>query len=368
MTPIHRYSNIVEVTTPLDPLSDVLSWIRGYRSSEYMAEILQQKHGFRAAQSTQQAARAIAKHAETAGMFLDQAFSGRTELSFLPIYYALANLAKITIITSGRIHDLARQRLHGATWSGISTASHDLATDHISLQGEGVIPLLYTTLTGTPWPTVRRRNRAGQWIASAKRRIQMRDVYPLIPSISHEFHDIYAVPQRVNLIDVYTDEVAPNSYCLVVKFQESPLPAGRRRSDYKILRGLAPDAKRFVSQPVAAASSDDAISVLMRDFPAYLLYSDIVTARLPPVGGPLRGKALVTFTPASSSSLLWPEELPILLAFFHLSNVVRYDPEWLHKLFDSKAAGLLEVLVRHATYRYLLLFCSALNKTTFFIT
>jgi hypothetical protein len=60
------------------------------------------------------------------------------------------------------------------------------------------------------------------------------------------------------------------------------------------------------------------------------------------------------FTPVTRSKVPFPEEFPILLALFHLGNVVRYDPERLDKILDSKACSVVETLRRHATLTFLL--------------
>lgn len=84
----------------------------------------------------------------------------------------------------------------------------------------------------------------------------------------------------------------------------------------------------------------------------YLLYSDS------------DGKP---YTPVSARSLLLPEEIPIALAFFHLSSVVRYKPEFLSKLRDSRYWPVLAALRYHGLYRATLLFWSHVQQRTLFI-
>ena len=78
--------------------------------------------------------------------------------------------------------------------------------------------------------------------------------------------------------------------------------------------------------------------------------------------------APVSLTPICNKQLLLPEELPILLAFFHMSNVVRYNPEFLVRLEDSPEWGLLHVFSRQGIYRYLVLFWSFFNQRTYLVT
>jgi len=53
------------------------------------------------------------------------------------------------------------------------------------------------------------------------------------------------------------------------------------------------------------------------------------------------------------------------LLFFWLSNVVRYSPEQLEELQDSRLWPILLTLRKHATLRFLILFWSYFHKTSF---
>ena len=62
--------------------------------------------------------------------------------------------------------------------------------------------------------------------------------------------------------------------------------------------------------------------------------------------------------PVAGGKLLLPEELPLICAFYHMSSVVRYDPDTLTKLMGSRCWPMLLALRKHGTYRFLLLFWS----------
>jgi len=75
-----------------------------------------------------------------------------------------------------------------------------------------------------------------------------------------------------------------------------------------------------------------------------------------------------TYTPlASSLPILLPEEVPIWIAFFHMSSIVRYRPEYLAKLFDDKSWPVLHGLSRHGIFRYLNLTLNFAHQTTYSI-
>jgi hypothetical protein len=58
------------------------------------------------------------------------------------------------------------------------------------------------------------------------------------------------------------------------------------------------------------------------------------------------------------------EELPIVLAFFHLSSVVRYKPEFLARLRDSRYWPVLMSMQTHCMNKLLLLFWSYVHRRT----
>jgi len=115
----------------------------------------------------------------------------------------------------------------------------------------------------------------------------------------------------------------------------------------------------------------DPKSHLCEQMRLFLLYDTKSSLALRVSSGSFHGESygefMGTYTPVSGSNLLLPEELPILLAFFHLSNVVRYAPERLLKLHDSKASAVLQSLIRQGAYRFIELFWSYLNKKTYIL-
>jgi hypothetical protein len=73
----------------------------------------------------------------------------------------------------------------------------------------------------------------------------------------------------------------------------------------------------------------------------------------------------VASTPISNRNHVFNEELCITLAYFHLSNVVRYNPEHLFKLMDSKYWAILLALRKHGYLRYLKQMWGNFNKYSF---
>ena len=76
---------------------------------------------------------------------------------------------------------------------------------------------------------------------------------------------------------------------------------------------------------------------------------------------------VVQLVPESAGDLLLPEELPLICAFYHMSSVVRYNPDGLRKLRDSKYWPVLLALRRHGAYRFLMLFWSFMTQCSTYI-
>lgn len=338
----------------LDPLEDFASWIRGLRSKKYTAEILRDKHGFSDTNKICASSRAIAAHADCAVEFLDQAFSGPVRGSYLPIYYAMLDLAKIAVIFGGRVKELQEQRLHGAGWSGIRCASQDLLTDHITLYDRGAIALFYKTLVGNMWPKTLKKGKKGKWVNTYDRKILLRDLYPFINGVSVEYRRTYEKKERLVSVEIRAQEVEQDLWRLEVTFPGlgKDLTSSVQKREFRILSGLKLEAGKYVTPTVPATNVNEIRVKFCDRFRWFLIYLQVEHAN-----------AIGTLTPQSNSTFLLPEEIPILLAFFHLANVVRYDPERLARLFDSKACGMLEILRKHGTYDFLIAVWSFFMKS-----
>jgi hypothetical protein len=347
-----RYPELSECWTKLDPLEDVTAWFRGLRSHDFTTDLLRTKHGFVSSEKTRDCGKAISAHAESAVELLEQAFSGSPRISYLSLYYAMLDLAKVVILCKGRLSDLRAHRSHGLAWTGISRVSQDLLTDHITLQEHGAFGLFYDCLAGQMWPKTAQKDKSGDWISTYKRQILLRDVYPYIRSIGFEYTNTYGEASRFEHVQIDIDETRPGAWRAVVQFPGA-IDVGRtiNRKRFKILSGLSTDGSAYVTRTVSAADRETARNLLAHDLRWFLLSPSVVSGRS------------YTLTPYSSSSFLMPEEIPTLLAFFHLGSVVRYDPERLSRLFDSRACGMLETLRRHGTYDYLLATWSFVTQT-----
>ncbi|MFH1486809.1 MAG: hypothetical protein ABIH46_12125 [Chloroflexota bacterium] len=159
--------------TPLDPFSDLVAWLSYLTSRDYVSKLLVRERGLSTKGAERRAARVI-HHMVAAISFIQQSMVGPPEMSFLPAYYALLNMAKVYIIFSPRHKDLVRHgRWHGATYDAGKKYSRSLLTECITLRQGGALALFYETLAGTS--------------IGSDREIAMRDIYPFIAGISAEY-------------------------------------------------------------------------------------------------------------------------------------------------------------------------------------
>ena len=338
---IHRYDEYKTPITKLNPLEDYRNWVSGLRSKGYTADLLREIHGFNDAKEIALSAKAISAHAEHAVNLLQQAMSGPSDVSYLPIYYCMLNLAKICVIISGYREELRKQKWHGVKYIP-KKRPQDLSNETIVIKSEGAIPLYYKSITGQPLPD-----------REIKR--ELRQIYPFIRYISHEYMSIYhcdycfariAVEMLGNVNDGFylSAEINPLKQTEISNRQLKVL-CGFHSKD------LNPGLPIYYHTDTVGGTEEEAKPVLLRKIRRFLLVSDVDAAQNP-----------VCFTPISGSPVFALEEFNIILAFFHLSNVVRYNPEYLNKLKDSKAWSLLLALRQHGSLGFLEHFWSFVNK------
>jgi hypothetical protein len=253
------------------------------------------------------------------------------------------NLSKITIIASGFESDLAKQPRHGASYNPARKTSQTLLTEEIVIWQKGALPLLYRSLTGQP-------------VGFKKRNIGLREILPYVSGITYELVESFGKRLPRCLLQFSIDSTPPDNHQLVVAVHYDSALGPPAVRNIKALHGFSHRAGTdliFETKPVKAPDQNAALPILLSNVRRFMLY-DEVRDQLAQHRG--------VETVISSAHLLLPEELPIWMTLFHLSNVVRYNPEFLSRLQDSKSLPVLLTLRKHSIFRYLLLFWSHLHK------
>jgi hypothetical protein len=331
---IHRYEETERVNTNLDPLTDLVTWLDYYSAVNYVASLLTTRHGV-ATGAAKTRARLIRPHARLAREYIDQALSGPNDVAFLPTYYAILNLLKIYILFGPHYAQLPRNRWHGATYDGYAKHSQTLLTETITVKKQGTIPLFYQTITGCP---IQRDSP-----------LKLAEIYPYLWDVATEFRMASGHPSKIAYLTSKMRTVGSEKRLQVRLLVEQGLVLPKSR-ELKALIGFqkTTDPHLLVSKPIAGTPPQ--IRCHLRP---YLLYQH--------VGSGLAGCRI------SASHFVFPEEFPITLAFFHLSSVVRYKPEFLDRLRDSKYWAVISAARRHCLLKFLITFWSFTHKKTLII-
>ena len=326
MLRIQRYDKIRQVMSNLDPLEDTLGFVQAMQAEDYTTEVLRSVHGLNDRTAVARA-RQITTHIRAILSFVDQARGSDRAYAFLPAYYAILNMLKIGILAGPHGDELQRQRWHGATYALTQRNRKTPLHEKVTVKQGGAIPLYYKTITGT----------AIQSDVS----LSLADVYPYIIDIGAEMALVSGLTNRVAKFECHGQRVVltPIYPGPVVKLQTAPV----FKTGWKKKKG-----RPEFTTPACPPGVDGRIHV-RQSLRRYLLYY------------PIRD---IVVTPLCARRLHFPEELPIALAFFHMSNVVRYNPEYLSHLQDSRFWSVLITLQRHSLLKSLILLWSNFHKET----
>jgi hypothetical protein len=176
----------------------------------------------------------------------------------------------------------------------------------------------------------------------------MRKLYGQIDCVGFEYSQAYGAGTTLVPVSVYVLEHGAGRWQAQLSFPGGPRTLPPRA--FPILDGLQKHQDAFRSAEVSAANFGEAHRKLRAHFKWHMLYHRGAYGRLN------------TSTPSSRATLDLPDEFCILMAFFHLGNVVRYDPQRLEQLMDSRAAPMVEALRRHGTLRFLVQFWSFVTQ------
>jgi hypothetical protein len=330
---LHRYPTHYGISSILDPMSDVLALVSSLSSSEYLIDTIRASHLLSSTEARLRA-KTIVPHVSTALQFVAQARYGPAEVAFLPLYYAMLNLAKVYVLLGARNADLSKNRWHGAQYLGHAKDSHSLLTEEVVLKRSGALPLFYETLTG---------RRIAREV-----RLRLSDIYPFIADVSAEYELVTRQHSKLARIEF---EIQPNpKRKKVVAGVVITPPAGPvlRRAGLKVIqKGFKKHPSRphvFVGPSLPPDATDfKTIRALFRPFLLYRV-------------------ARTYLTPLCSKNILLPEEFPIILAFFHLGSVVRYKPDFLARIRDSRFWPVVLAAQQHCFLKFVILFWSFVHQ------
>jgi len=341
---VPRYLKTQQIDTHLDQLDDLVDWLGYLTSPEYLIEILVTKQNLSLTEAKSRAPKIIS-HVSVAISFIHQLLSGPQEVSFLPAYYAILNLAKVYILIGSRHAELSKHRWHGATYSVEGKDSHSLLTEEVTLKKGGALALFYETLTGK--------------LVVKERVIKMGDIYPYLSDVSAEYKlatnhdsDIVALEFKSIPVDNYYDDSYRIEATVLERGESIRKPSNRNIAalyKFKKVKG-----KNNVFTTPIFISKPDHFSFAVRNYlDCRFLYHNNLQK--------------YTETAIASKNFPMPEEFPIALMFFHMSSIVRYKPEFLERIRYSKYWPILASAKRHSLRKFLVLFWSFVHNEQFII-
>ena len=330
------------ITTSRDPFTDQVTQLGFLTSHDYVDELLNKIWGASTSSAKNRAPRIVA-HMRGATEYLDQAMSGPPEVAFLPAYSAILNLLKVYILLSARHSELQANRYHGASYDVYAKDSRSILTEEIILRSKGAMPLVYEIITGS--------------VLKDKSRVRLGDIYPYLADISAEWILASGKAPKLAFVDFSFEAPEEGRRRILARVELQQGSQNARLKDLQVLREFTKDPRRpaqFVARTSEPVSVPDSVAIWRRVRP-FLLYHP----------NPTVGASIV---PVSSKKLQMFEELPIALAFYHLSSVVRYKPEFLARIRDSRFWPMMVSMQSHCLGKFISLFWSYVQKKTMVLT
>lgn len=334
--PITRYWRMNQVITTLDPMRALLTQIQFLTATDYAQELLVSRHNAPASGAKKRAQR-IAAHVRLACAYVDQAVEGPREVRFVPCYYAILNLIKVCILFGSRAQHLDANRWHGAQYDVYRKDSRALPTEEVIIHPQGAISLYYWTLAGNQ--------------LLKKRKLALSDIYPYIGSVSSEWRAATGRPRKLATLELSVVE-ANGRRRLRIEATAPRASTNVRRNELQILQNCSSVKGRsntFESR--AHVAKGESLRVLVDKVMKPIWFYH-------PVGGK-------TLTPIYGGRLTMFEEMPLVLAFFHMSSVARYKPEFMDRLRNSRFWPVVASLTTDGLLRFLTLFWSYATKECF---
>ena len=324
---------------------DALDTLTFLKAEDLVAEQLKDQHQMTMS-NAKKIAKRIASHANLAGQYATLSLNSPPEISFLPGYYCILNLAKIYCLAGPYSTEFDHHsRWHGATYNAQGKMSHSILTDEVHVRRGGALALFYKTLT----------NKS----ISTDRIVKLKDVYPIIPGIGSELTTITREVEKKWFIKFYGEN---NSGKIFVEARIRTLSKDNQRIDYSGSVRAIPCLKGFKKKPKV-------LGIFLKQFdatPGLTLKEEMRNVVSTEFLGDLREDE-PCFCYEQSSVFPIPEEFASALAFFHLSSVCRYNPEFVDKLSKSKFWPMLLALRRHALFYFLISTWSYMIQKNYFL-
>lgn len=308
----------------LDHLHDAFDIAEILTAREFVEKLLTAKHGKTSNQS-KELSRRIASHAKLAGQYAKQVILSSPEISFLPAYYSILNLAKVCSLAGPYSHEFSRHtRWHGATYAANGKSSHTLLTEEVVVKKGGALALFYKTMTGDS--------------IVSDHKFKLREVYPSIHGIGSELSLISADLSSEWIVQFSGERIGQK---ITIQAEVFRYAGGEKRSykgNVRKIPALVGFKKMAGAQGIYISELSDSTNRSLRDIARGIIRTQFLGVRRP------REHDICYI---QKSSLPLTEEFAAAIAFFHLSSVCRYNPELIIKFSNSPIWPALLAMRRH---------------------
>jgi len=328
---LSRYKEDVIAISQLHHLDDALDIIAFLQAEDFVSDQLQKNHN-KTCINAKIIAKRISSHAKLADHYATLSLQSAPEISFLPGYYCILNLLKIHSLAGPYSNEFNHHsRWHGATYDTQGKSSQSLMTKEVRVRCGGAIALFYKSLTGAE--------------ITSNRILKLRDIYPFVSGISSE---VLLVMGRLNESWVIMFRAENISGTVTVEVDVLRWEGGKTEIPYKGNVRYIPCLKGFRKKPKSEKTFFKSVTatpgLTLEEEVRQMVCTEYLWLQE-------RGKMTVCYQQKPSFPL--PEEFASALAFFHLSSICRYNPEFIEKLTKSKFWPMLLAMRRHTLFHFL---------------
>ena len=332
---IPRYLNVQTIKSSLNPFDDAVNLVSTLSSYDYLVELLTGIHNLTLSDARQRV-KLILPHVRVALNYAKHGIAAEEDIAFLLLYYAMLNMLKVYIIVGPYNNELETNRWHGATYSVNKKNSHNLFTEEITIKRGGAIPLFYKTICG---------NTITQEIT-----LKISNLYSLSYEIGDEYKIVTGKQNSLRLF-TYQETAVDGVLKPVLVFQGGGYNIRSVSALYnKPWTKLRGKVEFSGPQNISGLRVEENIWQHINNFM---------------IINPYHGR--ISLSPIFPNDIFLTEELVITLIFFHLSNVVRYKPEFMEKIKSSRYWPLVVAARTRLLYKSLLLLWSFIHKKTLVI-
>lgn len=336
-----RYKAENIIYTSHDRLEELINYISIFKSRDFTSDILNKRHKFTNSKNIKEASNQIKLHMTLALDLIEQGFGSKAELSYLPFYYACLNLIKCHLIALKKSSELKKNKLHGMKYND-NPRTKIFLNEELKFFKKGTIPLYYQYISG-------------KVISKSGIKVKLDDVYRNIANIQAEYSlsSENHTPQIILKTKVFRMNGQIKFQLLNHNNNISILPELRYMpalQNFKLsLDKQFYEAKKTFSTLSAAQNFSQKNVNKFYINNSYCYYC----------------KEFHLKTIESRRRNVFNEDLSISLAFYHLSNMVRYNPEHFYRILDSKNYPMIIALRKNGIYTMLKSMTGHLRQETF---